>query len=572
MLSANKEKLHSFFTGSNQFIIPFFQRAYVWKIDNWAEFWDSIFEELAELKAKKESEHFIGTIIIKQAETEKLGSLIYDLIDGQQRLTTICLLLRALHDSTDDDNFKKWIYNLLAFTDSYGKQHIRIIHSKVDSTYFQDVILSENNNIDLKPANNKIVDAYFYFKGKIQNDIQQTDIRDVAIIILERLPVIHMALSKGDDVQQIFDTINSLGVKLTTGELLKNYLFSFKTLEPKYEEYWQSVFETDEESVLFWDKDKTAGRIVRSTIELFLYSYLVIIKENVIKLESLFKEFKLYLKDKKSNDLLIFAKELKEYALLYEQLPDGEQLAEISFSDHEKRFFHIMNGLDITTVFPLVLFIYKNVKDVNDRETILRCLESYLVRRTICKLTTKNYNNLFISILIELKKLPTFTPDDFKNKLLGYTEDTNRFPDDNELKIAFATSQIVNQYSKEILYCIALYHLSHAYQDKSTLNNTGFSVEHIMPKKWRNKWILPVGTTELTRDTALLTLGNLTLVKGKLNSSMRDSAWDDKKTALTQFSTLRITTDYLNNIIWDESVITKRTEDLYNTSILIWKR
>jgi uncharacterized protein with ParB-like and HNH nuclease domain len=254
MLSANKEKLHSFFTGSNQFKIPFFQRAYVWKIDNWAEFWDSIIEKLIELQVNIESEHFIGTIIIKQAETEKLGSLIYDLIDGQQRLTTICLLLRALHDSTDDENFKKWIYNLLVYTDSYGKQHIRIIHSKVDRVYFQDIILSENNNENLEPAKNKIVDAYFYFKGKIQTDIKLTDIRDVVTIVLERLPVIHMALSKGDDVQQIFDTINSLGVKLTTGELLKNFLFSFKTLEPKYEEYWQSVFEADEEAVLFWDR------------------------------------------------------------------------------------------------------------------------------------------------------------------------------------------------------------------------------------------------------------------------------------------------------------------------------
>jgi hypothetical protein len=311
---------------------------------------------------------------------------------------------------------------------------------------------------------------------------------------------------------------------------------------------------------------------VRSTIELFLYSYLVIIKESVIKMETLFKEFKLYLKDKNAHELLAFTKELHGYALLYEQLPDGEELAEISFTEHDKRFFHIMNELDITTVFPLVLFIYKNVRDLNDRETILRCLESYLVRRTICKLTTKNYNNLFISILIELKKLVSFTPDDFRNKLIGYTEETNRFPDDNELKIAFATSQIINQYTKEILYCIALCHLNHTYQDKSSLNNSGFSVEHIMPKKWRNKWILPEGTTDVTRDTALLSLGNLTLVKGKLNSSMRDSSWKDKQIALTQFSTLRITTDYLNSDVWNESIIAKRAEDLYNASILIWKR
>src|SRR5664280_2661958 len=102
MLSANKEKLHSFFTGSSQYKIPFFQRAYVWELENWTELWESIIDELTELKASRESEHFIGTIIIRQSESERLGSLIYDLIDGQQRLTTICILLRACLLYTSD--------------------------------------------------------------------------------------------------------------------------------------------------------------------------------------------------------------------------------------------------------------------------------------------------------------------------------------------------------------------------------------------------------------------------------------------------------------------------------------
>lgn len=572
MLSANKEKLHSFFLGSNQFKIPFFQRTYVWKKDNWDEFWDSLIQELEELKSKKDSEHFIGTIIIKQAETEKLGALVYDLIDGQQRLTTVCLFLRALHDCAKDQKLKKWIYNLLVFTDSYGEENIRIIHSKVDSQYFSKIILSENSNETLEPVDSSnIVSAYFYFKNKIIANIAEDDIRNTVTIILEHLPVIHMALSKNDDVQQIFDTINSLGVKLTSGELLKNYMFSFKELEPKYKEYWGDVFETDEDAILFWNKDKTSGRVVRSTIELFLYSFLVIKKESLIKIETLFKEYKAYLKDKTSEDLLDFAKELKEYAELYATIPDGENLVDISFNEHEKRFFHIMNGLDITTVFPLVLFIYKNVNDLIERESILRLLESYLVRRTICKLTTKNYNNLFISIIIDLNKNKTVTYDDFKVKLMSYTEDTNRFPNDNEFEIAINSAQLINKYSGEILYCIALYHLNHDFNDNRKLSIEGFSVEHIMPKKWRNKWNLPDGVNEKNRDALLLSLGNLTLIKGKLNSSMRDGDWQSKKNSLTKFSSLRITTDYLNNSEWNEITIQNRASDLYNTAIKIWE-
>lgn len=585
MIKADKEKLHAFFAGSNQFKIPFFQRAYVWKQENWNEIWENILEEIAELKAgNNESEHFIGTVIIKQADdTGQLGTLIYDLIDGQQRLTTICLLLKALHDVATDANFKTWISNLLVFTDSYGNQKIRLIHSKNDTTYFQKIIVDKDDNKQLweeskksleKTIENssKITGAYLFFRNKIQTDIDPNDIRSVVTILLEKLPVIHMALSKNDDVQQIFDTINSLGVKLTTGELLKNYLFSFQAVEANYKTYWEDIFEADEDAIDFWNAEKTSGRVIRTTIELFLYSYLVILKNEAIRIESLFKEYKTFLKGKSDAELIAFAKELSEYAKLYATMPDGENLADINFKEHDKRFFHVMRELDITTVFPLVLFIYKNVTDVTERNKILNCLESYLVRRTICKLTTKNYNNLFLSLLNEFKKLPQITEADVKTKLLSFTEDSNRFPTDEDLLQAFHTSHLINQYSREVLYCIALYQLDNDYQDNRKLNFNGFTVEHIMPKKWRNNWNGHPDWEEDETDMKLRTLGNLTLIMGKLNSSMRDSAWSNKKKALTKFSTLRITTDYLQIADWNEDEIYTRCKDLCNLALKIWKR
>jgi uncharacterized protein with ParB-like and HNH nuclease domain len=244
MLSANKERLQGFLIGSNQFVIPFFQRPYVWKSENWAEIFENIKEEYQEIqKGNSLSEHFIGTIIIKQKESERVGSLEYDLIDGQQRLTTVCLLLRAFYDITDDINLKNWIKSLFVFTDSYGAQNIRILHSRSDREYFQHILLDEHNNIDLWKEYadlkledlerkldlfNKVKGGYLYFRNRIQHEVDHSNIRQYITIILEKLPVIHMALAKDDDVQQIFDTINSLGVKLTTGELLKNFLYSKK--------------------------------------------------------------------------------------------------------------------------------------------------------------------------------------------------------------------------------------------------------------------------------------------------------------------------------------------------------
>jgi len=126
MLSANKEKLHSFFQGTNQYQIPFFQRSYVWKKDNWEELWDNILEEKKAHIAGEDSEHFIGTIIIKQKLSETLGINPFDLIDGQQRLTTICILLKAIQDSLQNDANKNFISSLLIFVDANGKQYIRL--------------------------------------------------------------------------------------------------------------------------------------------------------------------------------------------------------------------------------------------------------------------------------------------------------------------------------------------------------------------------------------------------------------------------------------------------------------
>jgi len=590
MLSASKEKLLSFLNGSSQYIIPFFQRSYVWKVDNWSELWENIIEEYEEMVVNNnlKSEHFIGTIIIKQMLSSQVGATEYELIDGQQRMTTISLLLKAFHDATLEDSAKTWINKFLTFEDSYGNEKIRIQHSKVDSEYFQAIIQDKNNNEELwnkfkglkleevekKLENeNRIVGGYIYYRHKIETDCNLNDVRKYINVVIEKLPVIHMALNADDDVQQIFDTINSLGVKLTTAELLKNYLFSEQELRAYYETYWQSVFEADEDAIDFWNQEKTSGRIRRTTVELFLYSYLVIKKEANVKLDTLFKEFKNYLKDKTSEEKIAFAKDINEYAKVYEEMPDGENLAEISFDQHEKRFFHVIREFDVNTIFPLILMIYKEVTNLEERIKILKVLESYISRRTICKLTTKNYNNLFISILSEVKKMESITAENLLAKLNSYSDVTNKFPSDAEFKDAFYNRYLINKYSREVLYCIALYELNHAYVDNRKLNFSGFSVEHMMPKNWIKNWkTLPDGITKEVRSGKLLTLGNLTLIQGKLNSALRDSSWSKKRAKLKDYSTLKQTTDYLVIENWQESEIDTRAENLFKIAEQIWKK
>jgi len=225
----------------------------------------------------------------------------------------------------------------------------------------------------------------------------------------------------------------------------------------------------------------------------------------------------------------------------------------------------------------LILFIYKEVTDINERKAILKLLESYLVRRNICRLTTKNYNNLFISIIQKLKKLRqdnnAISVDLLKGILASFSEETNLFPNDSDFELAFQQTQLSNQNSREILFCIALYQKSSPLYDIKKLSSSSYSVEHFMPVKWQDNW-MSLGIDEngkAVRNRALKTLGNLTLVTKRLNSKLSNAAWGQKKGILKQYSSLSMTTDYLEYANWDEKCISARSRDLFSQSaIKMW--
>jgi hypothetical protein len=574
MLTANKEKLAAFFQGNTQYKVPFFQRAYVWKRENWEILWDHLTETKKRIESGNiKAEHFIGTIITKQVPSISIGQEKHELIDGQQRLTTVALLIKALATGDDAtlDNLKNFVNRLLQFDDVRGQCHQRVYHSKVDRQYFNKVMT--NNVNGTKSGLSNVIDCYTYFKEKAS--LLSTEDREKYLtIVLDKTPVISMMLSQEDDEQEIFDTINSLGVRLTTGELLKNFIFKENELESEYETYWQSVFEDNEDAIKFWNRPKTSGRIVRTNIEVCLYCFLVIKRLGIVQLEKLFMEYKSWLKDKSAAEKLAILAELKEYAAIYRQFPSGIELSLIGFWEEEKRFFHVIENLEITTIYPLVMQVYNHVFDNSERIKILNLLESYIVRRNVCQLTTKNYNNLFIQILEKWTNGHDFSYESLKQILFAFNEVTNRFPDDTEFQDAFSVRHLSNKHAGEVLFCIALKHVNTGYHDVNKLSRSNYSVEHILPKKWGANWNEPAlsEADKINRNQKLLTLGNLTLVTGSLNSSMQNAAWSKKKETLKKYSSLSITTAYLSHDEWNEDKIISRSKDLYSTAKSIWPK
>lgn len=574
MQSANKEMLLSFFQNNYQYEIPFFQRSYVWDEENWELLLEHIQDEVEAHKANKKSEHFIGTIITKPLRHDNFNVQALQLIDGQQRLTTIAIIIKALADTATGE-FKKLKENLLSyiqFTDNRDQEYLRIQHSKNDAPYFTEVMKILADGETVPERNNNINQSYHHFYNAFK-ELTDPERDTYSHVLLKKLPVIAMFLNEEDDEQEIFDTINSLGVRLTISELLKNFIFRDKDLQPHYEDLWHKVFEEDEEDIEFWNDKKTSGRVPRTNLELLLYCFLIIETGNEVRLEKLFNEYKHYLKEKSTADKLEFLKRLKITATTYRNFPSSKSFNEIAFDDTEKRVFHVIEYLEITTVYPLLLYIYATVDNEDERLDILEILESYLVRRLVCKLTTKNYNRFFIQLVNDLKKEEKLTAEVFEGKLISFEEDTNRFPNDADFKDAFYHSYLYNKYAREILFIIALYKLNNNYSDVKKLSLESYSVEHMLPKKWETNWKISGMTDDAkaTRNRKLKTLGNLTLVTQQLNSKMRNASWLQKKKLLEQYGMLTITTDYLKLDLWNEVAIDDRAEDLAKTALEIWK-
>lgn len=575
MINANKELLSSFYSNNLQYVVPFFQRPYVWDVDNWDILWEHISRTADKTLNNYKSEHFIGTLITKQRISSSIGDNKLDLIDGQQRLTTFSLLLKAIATKATGTEpytkLKEKTNELVVFENAKGEKFIRVEHSRNDKDYFEAVMLGTDLSV-LHNQEHKILRCYRYFLNKLNNRTDE-QLDNLKTVILSKVPVISMLLSAQDDEQEIFDTINSLGVRLTTGELLKNFIFSDAEIRELYDTHWRPVFEEDEEQMSFWNKSKTSGRIIRTNIEVLLYCYLIIQRKSAVELEKLFAEYKNWLLGKKTKDKIDFLEELRDYATIFMNFPEGTELNEIGFSQEEERFFHIIENLEITTVFPLILFIYKQVPNEGTRLQLLKILESYLVRRNVCRLTTKNYNNLFIQIISKLIDAGDVTVEVLDNILKNFTEDTNKFPSDLEFSKAFSEEAISNANAREILYCIALYQIHNPKNDVKKLSSSSYSVEHMMPQKWITNWSVN-GMDEhakVIRSGKVKTLGNLTLVTKSLNSSMKNAAWDKKKEALKEFSLLKLTTDYTSNEVWDEAKIDERANDLASIALGIWK-
>lgn len=594
-----------FLAEEKKITIPFFQRAYVWEKSNW----ELLLEELLSF----ERYNFLGSIILKQHARDSGGTSEVSVIDGQQRLTTLSVLLKALYDLFPEQrkaNCKSTFESLLFYKveTSDDEQYIKISHSHIDAPDYQSVITGADLLLpdkfgDLSKSESRIIQSYVFFVTELRRITDEEARRNLwnSLTNKDNKMLVVIDLKDNENEQAIFDTINSAGVRLSCADTVKNALFQkamtllnvpsqkgSKEIAIKlYNSTWKKTFLLDKKTESFWDTERATTRNRRDNIEILLHCYATIKSfatseaetDSSRKLEKILKEKIESLGTLEEIKNLI--SEICQYAELYrEHIVSFEEPISMEFSDQLIRLLHILDTQKITTFHPFILYVL-NAKPEGEQNLLFNKLERMIIRRMITGDETRSYNKMCADLIADPAKLDIIL-----------AEQTDQ-------EITTGICKIGNQPAKVLLFWIELYRRSK--NSKFDVNELKYvyTLEHIMPQKWENYWTnipsktnpdgsaMSIEEAKKDRYSKVYSLGNMTLLTDSLNPSISNASFAVKmegdparrgkaKNGVCSYASLTITTNDIvapyNNgdRVWDEDKITKRTEALGHEILSIW--
>ena len=537
-----------------EFIIPIYQRNYDWQIRNC--------EQLLKDIDAENRHHFFGTIVY--LINNKLDIYEYIIIDGQQRITTVILLLYALYNLYK--NKKREITNHNVFN------KLKLIFTKKDNSLLKLRYLNKNINLDSflqdnSLCNKNIVDNYNFFYDYIYKNYKNID--DI-YNKLEKLEIVKILVDKEDDPQRIFESINSTGVSLSEGDKIRNLILMDKSSNEQieiYNKYWSKI------------EENTFGKISS-----FMRDYLGVIKKQLIQINSIYITFKHHIYEYKNMEIIL--EDLLEYSKIYKELLVDKFNGNKESNNIENIIFRL-NIQEITVFRPFIMNLkYKMKKNeivISDKEftNILVTIESYILRRTICDKPSNVLNRFFILLDSDIYNLDN-NYENYYNKfiyLITSQQDNFVFPDNEEFANKFSTRNMYILNQKKLVYILEKLNNGKS-EEIQNFYNKKYSIEHIMPQKLSSEWENDLGENSIIiHNKWLHRIANLTLTA--YNSKYSNNTFKEKCN-IKDFG-LKYSTIYLNQRIisianedcglWREKELEKRNNELVQRAVYeIWKK
>lgn len=560
-MDASPVKLINYFSQKNQYIIPLFQRPYVWKKENWDTLWNDILSYYEDEESLANScPHFMGAIVSIQAKTVPVGIDKYLIIDGQQRLTTFSILLCALRDSTEKEEISGEIQDLL--TNKYKKDEnfLKLLPTQTDRQIYIKLIKKEFDNLNVTEREHKIYKCYQYFQKCLKSKTEEEELIEpdrIYKILSTRFLAVMINLTDTDDPYLIFESLNFKGEKLTQADLIRNLLLmKFRHTsgdggeqEEIYEAYW-----------LPWEK------CLGDKLEDFFFHYIRMEKAVKSNKSKIYSDLKSYLQS--YEDIRDCLNNIHRYVQYYDILlhPEKEENKEI------RKELEFLNRTDCTVVYPFLLKLGMLTKKDLANEKYLKCLRiinSLIIRKIICQRQTNSLNGIIVNLLSRLKE-----PKDYSNLDIWLEEELKnqsqsaRWPEDSEFKNAIQSKKDISS-SMQILF---LEEIEKFLAGKEMVNLDGITLEHIMPQTLTDDWRKALGKeSEVIHNEYLGNLGNLTLTG--YNSEYSNKPFETKKNMSNGYaqSGLKINQEIAQNDHWGKEEILQRVERLADYAVQIWK-
>ncbi|WP_100983659.1 DUF262 and DUF1524 domain-containing protein [Helicobacter pylori] len=541
----------------NQFVIPIYQRVYSWEKEQCKQLWDDIIKIGGD---DKMNGHFIGSILYARVNDTHSSPLL--IIDGQQRLTTITLLLIALRNYLNDEyeflekfSRQKIQNRYLINSDEKGDKKFRLILSEPD----RDTLLSLIDENRRKPSelSLKIMENFKLFEEWIRKN---TDKLETIFKGLEKLMIVWIALKKErDDPQLIFESMNSKGMELTQTDLIRNYIVMETEVEKQedfYNQYWRAMEKDFKQSEKQSKKEDLFNQFVRH--------YLTIKTREIPNINKVYEAFKRYQQERG----------IETEALLQDLQKYCGYFCQIVFKKEEDKDLNKALGflvdLEMDVIYPLLLELYSDYSDgvLSDQDfiPIIYLIESYICRRAVCGLGTNSLNKIFPFVTKKINKVQYL--ESIKAHF-GSLIKKQRFPGDDEFKNSFTTKELCSSNKTEK----ARYYLERLenFDTKEPVNTKGLTTEHIMSKTLTEEWERDLGENfQAIHDKYLHTIGNLT--RTGYNQDYSNRSFQEKRDMEKGFkqSPLRLNQSLKDLESFGEEEIKKRANDLADWALKIW--
>jgi uncharacterized protein with ParB-like and HNH nuclease domain/predicted transport protein len=551
-MDARKGNIYEILNGNKQFLIPVYQRFYSWDIDQCKRLWNDI----VEMQRKGKAGHFVGSIVNIAEQAMPTGVQKYMIIDGQQRMTTLTLLLLALRDyaikNPNDTTINARRIDNMLLKNEYenGDERYKLLLTETD----RDILISL---VEKKPiaegTRSRLIENYNFFDKKLADkEIQPAEVYES----IGKLQIVNITLDRTvDDAQAIFESLNSTGKELLESDLIRNYVLM--GLAPSEQTYvYEHLWRPMEQLFIY----ETQGYVM----DAFFRHYLTMKFSRIPKQGRVYEEFKLYHLNCEFGSIRELCHDLLEYAKYYTNIVFKRN------SDTDlRRLYEDIIDLRMEVSYPFLLKIHHDCTEglitSDELKEILELCISYVLRRAVCEIPTNSMNKTFATLKNYIK------PDDYLNSVKAFfvMQDTYKeFPDNDRFEGAFVNRDIYNMRARNYI----LSRLEN-FENKAPITIENYTIEHIMPqnKNLSLEWQTNLGPEwQEVQKKYLHTIGNLTLTA--YNSEMSDRPFLDKMDMLGGFkeSALRINKYVVLQNEWNETHIQERANELAKKAEVIW--